>query len=133
MSYQKLNQVTRPFTFPIPRWYDVVQDIDTEENHFISVGMYSGYWQVLVEEEAHERLAFSTLDGKRRWKDMPMVELNTSPTFVAIIMKLKIEWYTLSKECGLKTFHKKCCWLCVTVWAHIREDRSLFQNSHGFP
>ena len=31
VSYQKLNQVNRPFTFPIPLCYDAVQDIDTEE------------------------------------------------------------------------------------------------------
>ena len=29
VSYQKLNQVIIPFTFPIPRWNYSVQDIDT--------------------------------------------------------------------------------------------------------
>ena len=33
---------------------------------------------------------------------MHMGDLNTAPTFVAMIMKLKIEWDTLSKGRGLK-------------------------------
>ena len=53
MSYEKLNQVTRPLTLPIPCCDDVVQDIDTEENYFIAVDMESGYLQVMSEEEVH--------------------------------------------------------------------------------
>ena len=48
VSYQKLNQFTRPFAFPITRCDDAVQDIDTEENYFIAVDMNSGYWQVVA-------------------------------------------------------------------------------------
>ena len=33
---------------------------------------------------------------------MPMGSLNTDPKFVAMMMKLKMEWDTLAKECGLK-------------------------------
>ena len=51
VSYQKLNQVDHPFSFPIPRCDDVVQDIDTEKKYFISVYMDIGYFQVVGEEE----------------------------------------------------------------------------------
>ena len=50
MSYQKLNQITRPFTFSIPCWDDTVQDIDTEAKYSIAVGMDSGYWKVVAKE-----------------------------------------------------------------------------------
>ena len=50
MSYQKLNQTTRPFVFPIPCCDDAVQEIDKEENYFIAVDMYSGYCKVVAEE-----------------------------------------------------------------------------------
>ena len=33
--------------------------------------------------------------------------LNTVPTYVAIMMKLKIEWDTLAKERGLNCFSSK--------------------------
>ena len=38
-SYQKINQVTLPFTSPIPRCHDAVQKIDTEAKYFTSVDM----------------------------------------------------------------------------------------------
>ena len=82
MSYQKLNQVTRLFTFPIPRCDDAIQDIDTEENYFIAVDIDSGYWQVLAEGEAWQTLSFFIPDGKRQWKVIPMGALYAAPTFI---------------------------------------------------
>ena len=38
---------------------------------------------------------------------MPMGAINAAPTFVAIMMKLQMEWGTLSKERGLKNFASK--------------------------
>ena len=66
MSYKKLNQVTHPFTFPIPLWDDKVYYIETQVKYFIAVDMDSGYWQVVAEEESCERLEFFTPDGKWR-------------------------------------------------------------------
>ena len=56
VSYWKLNQVTRSFTFPIPRCDAAVQYIDTEVKYVTAVDTDSGYWQVLAEEEARKRL-----------------------------------------------------------------------------
>ena len=56
MYYKKLDQFTWPFTLPITLWNELLQDIDTEENYSISVDMDIGYWQVVAEEEARERL-----------------------------------------------------------------------------
>ena len=91
MSYQKLNQVTRQFTFPIPQCDDAVQYIYIEAKYFISVYMNSGYWQVVVEEESCERLALFTLGGKQWWKVMTMGNLNVAPKFVAMMMNLQME------------------------------------------
>ena len=88
VSYQKMNQVTHLFTFPIPRCDDAVQDIDTEAKYFISVHMDSGHWQVVAEYYASERLELSTPDGNRRWKVIPMGYLDADSTFVTMIMKL---------------------------------------------
>ena len=62
MSYQNLNQATRPFTFTIHLCDDAVQDINTEAKYFIDVGMETGYWKVMAEGEALKRVAFLTLD-----------------------------------------------------------------------
>ena len=66
VSYQKLNQVTCQFTFPLPRCDDTVQDIDTEEKYLIAVDMDLGYWQVVAEEEARKKLALFTPYRKRQ-------------------------------------------------------------------
>ena len=52
--------------------------------------MESGYLKVVLEEEAHERLAFFTPDGKRRRKVMTVGDLNAAPKFVAMMMKLQM-------------------------------------------
>ena len=54
--------------------------------------MDSGYWQLLAEEEAREILASFALYVNWRWKLIPMGALNADPIFVAIIMKLQMEW-----------------------------------------
>ena len=59
--------------------------------------MDSVYWQVVVEEEAHKRLAFFNPGGKRQCKVMPMGDLNPPPIFVSMVMKLQMEWDTISK------------------------------------
>ena len=51
----------------------------------------------MAEEETRERLAFFAPDGKRRLKVMPMGGLNAAPTFVAMVVKLHMEWDTLAK------------------------------------
>ena len=74
--YQKLNQVNRPFTFPIPYCDYAVKGIDKESKYFIDVDMNSEYWKVVAEEEAREILELFNPDGKRQWKVMPMGDLN---------------------------------------------------------
>ena len=96
-SYQNLNHVTRPFTFPIPRCDGSVKDIDTEANYFIAVYMDSGYWKVVAKEEARKIQKFFTLDGKHKWKVMPMGDLNVAPTFALIMMKIQMDLDTIPK------------------------------------
>ena len=59
--------------------------------------MENGYWQVVAEYEALENMELFTPYGKRRYKVMPMWDLNTAPTFVSMIMNLKMKWDTLAK------------------------------------
>ena len=106
MSYQKLNQFTRPFKFLIPRCDYAVKDTDTEVKYFITVYMYSGHWKVVMEEEARKRLELSTLDRNRQWRVIPMRALNTAPKFVAMTMKPQMECYILYKERGLNCFNQ---------------------------
>lgn len=99
--YHRLNQVTRPFAFPIPRCNNAVEEIDTEARYFVAIDLNSGYWQVVAEPEARSRLAFFMPDGKKRWKVMPMGALNSAPTFIAMMMHLQARWEKLAAERGI--------------------------------
>ena len=61
----------------------------------------------MIEEYNYKILALFALNGKRQCKVIPMGALNAAPTFVAMMMELKMEWYTLAKECGLENFELK--------------------------
>ena len=61
----------------------------------------------MAEEEALKILTLFTPDGKRRLGVMPMGDLNEAPTFVSMMTKLHMEWYTLVKEHGLKMLYQK--------------------------
>ena len=90
MSYQKLNQITCPFAFPITFCDDAVQDIDTEAKYFIYMDMDSGYWQVVAEDGSRERLVLFASDVKLWYKVISMGYLNSDTTFLGIVMKKQI-------------------------------------------
>ena len=56
-----------------------------------------------------------------------MGALNEDPKFVAVMMKLQMEWYTLAKELSIKNY---CSW-CVIVWYQSQASPRLFHNSPG--
>ena len=117
VSYRKLNQVTRPFTFPIPRCDDAVSDLPPEAQFKILTDMFSGYWQVVVEEGSRGKLAFFTPDGKVHWMVMPMGLLNAHATFIAMMTKICARWNALAAELGL---HDVGCTIIVDdvmLWA----------------
>jgi hypothetical protein len=73
-----------------------------EEMFFIAIDLDSGYWQVVVEKEAREKLAFFTPGGKKRRKVMPMGMLNSTPVFVAMMLELQGKWNRLTEQCAIK-------------------------------
>ena len=53
---------------------------------------------------------------------MPMGSLNTAPSFLAMTMKIQMEWDTLSKERGLKTFASKIIVEDVLMYGRTSEQ-----------
>ncbi|CAM5122840.1 unnamed protein product [Eretmochelys imbricata] len=59
MDYRKLNAVTRPDNYPMPRTDELLEKLGWAQ--FIStLDLTKGYWQVLLDESAKERSAFTT-------------------------------------------------------------------------
>eukprot|EP00978_Attheya_sp_CCMP212_P015878 scaffold41044_cov68-Attheya_sp.AAC.3 len=65
VSYRKLNTVTLPFEYPIPRCDDAIEDLGDGAGrlHFISLDARQGYHQVSVRLCDQEKLAFFGPDG----------------------------------------------------------------------
>ena len=134
VSYRKLNQDIRPFTFPIPCCDDAVKYIGTEANYFIAVDMNSGYWQVVAEVEARDRLEFFNPDENIRRKVMPMGSFTSAPTFVAMMTEIQMEWYTLAKERVLKIFAPKIIVDDILLYGcSYKQLLDYFRNSPGCP
>ena len=75
-----------------------------------------------MEEDARERLAFFTPYGKWLLEVIPMGALNSDPKFVAMIMKLQMEWDTLAKERGLKTVASKIIFDYMLLYRRTSEQ-----------
>ena len=89
VSYRKLNAITKPFEFPIPRCDDAIAIIDTGSQFIwiISLDARQGYHQVNVRLIDREKLAFFSPDGwKYTFKVMPFGPTN-APAFYSAMMR----------------------------------------------
>ncbi len=125
VSFRKLNAVTKPFTFPIPRCDDAVNDVDPKAQYFIAIDMDSGYWQVSADKDAREKLAFFTPDGKLHFTVMPMGALNGAAVFVAMMAKMQKEWDELARSRGITHCASKV--IIDDVLIHGREAEMLLR------
>ena len=92
VSYRRLNEVTKPMQYPIPRCDDATEDIPNWATVFITMDMDSGYWQILATKQTREKLAFFTPDGMKTFTCMPMGAKNAAPFFVAMMMFFQKRW-----------------------------------------
>ena len=70
VDYRKLNKVTKPIHFPLPRLDDAL-DIMGKSTIFSTLDLFSGFWQIPLDEESQEKSTFTTHFGSFSWKRMP--------------------------------------------------------------
>jgi hypothetical protein len=101
VSYRRLNSVTLPFEYPIPRCEDAIDDFGDSAGKlfFISLDAASGYHQVLVRECDQDKLAwFSPDDEKYTWGVMPFGPRNAPGFYTCLMHILSAEWRALFKS-----------------------------------
>lgn len=61
-DYRKLNAITKPDSFSLPRIEDCVDQVGTTK-YLSKFDLLKGYWQVALTDRAREIAAFITPDG----------------------------------------------------------------------
>ncbi len=59
VDYQKVNEVTRKDTYPLP-WIDDTLDALRGSQYFSTLNLYSGYWQVKMDSKDIDKTVFVT-------------------------------------------------------------------------
>ena len=87
IDYRRLKTVTRMDTYPITRIDD---SLDTVSGSilFSMLDLISGYWQVLLDQEAKELSASVTRGGLWQWKVLSFCLTSASATFKKLIEKV---------------------------------------------
>ena len=87
VDYRKLNAVTRPDPFPMPRVEDLLDGL-WGAKYITTLDLTKGYWQVPVEEGSREKTAFITPFGKYQFSVMPFGLVGAPGTFQRLMNSL---------------------------------------------
>ncbi|XP_041461225.1 uncharacterized protein LOC121412478 [Lytechinus variegatus] len=80
IDYRKVNAVTKPDSFPLPRIEDCIDQIGNAR-YITKLDLMKGYWQVPLTERAREISAFVTPQGLFQCRVMPFGMRNAPATF----------------------------------------------------
>lgn len=86
IDYRKVNEKLIADRFPLPRIDDILDNLGRAK-YFSVIDLYSGFYQVGLEEESRDKTTFSTEQGSYRWKVLPFV-LNISPDSFSRMMSI---------------------------------------------
>ena len=89
VDYRKLNQVTRPMSFPIPRLEDVFDTIGQNKPKFYTaLDLASGFFQIPLDPETKHKSAFITPQGLYSFKVLPFGLHNSPSSFQMVLSEV---------------------------------------------
>lgn len=86
IDFRQLNKRLIPDKFPLPRIDDVLDNLGRAK-FFSTLDLYSGFWQVPLEEHSRNLTSFSTQEGSFRFNVLPF-GLNVAPNSFARMMSI---------------------------------------------
>ena len=93
VDYRKLNTVTKPDAYPVPRIADMLDALG-HSAFFSTLDLASGFWQVEVSAKDREKTAFTTPFGTYEFLVMPFGLINAPATFQRVMDRVfqEVTW-----------------------------------------
>ena len=121
IDYRRLNSITVKNKYPLPR-IDETIDYLHGAKFFSTLDLFSGYWQIEIEESDKQKTAFTTDDGHFEFNRMPFGLTNAPATFQRLInnvLRPALKKYALVYLDDVIIFSK-------TIEEHIQHIESVF-------
>ena len=102
IDYRKINSVTQPISFPLPRLNDIFDTIaESEANMFSVLDLASGFWQIGMDPATKHKSAFITHQGVFEFNRMPYGLMNAPMAFCMVMTEV------------LRNLNWQCCIIYV--------------------
>ena len=89
IDYRKLNAVTQPITYPLPRLDDVFDAIgQANATIYTKLDLTSAYFQLGLDDKSKHKTAFITHDNLYQFKRMPYGLNNACQSFQALMTRV---------------------------------------------
>ena len=89
IDYRRLNAITKPFIFPLPRMEDIFDMLGAAKPVFFSsMDMNSGFWQCNLDPHTAHKSAFVTPTNVYQWKRLPFGLVSSPGQFTACLSKI---------------------------------------------
>ena len=87
VDYRKLNSVTKPDKFPLPRIDDLLDQLG-KSRYFSTLDLAAGFWQIKMSNSSKEKTAFVTQNGLFEFQVMPFGLTNAPAVFQRLMQKV---------------------------------------------
>jgi hypothetical protein len=105
-NYIRLNMMTKPAEYPIPRCDNAVMYGFESAVFFILLDAYSGYHQVPLLLASSAKTSFYAPQGRKYcWVVMPFGLRNCPVVFIAMMHNLRELWVTMARQEGIDIFN----------------------------
>lgn len=89
VDYRKLNKISKPQAYPLPRLSDIFDAIgESNSQFFSSLDLGKAFWQVPLEQDSREKASFICAEGIFSFRKMPFGLSGAPATFQSLLMKV---------------------------------------------